>query len=113
MVVKMKSLKMKMSKSRSTKKNIVKKSKVSKKRYTGRRKYLSNGKKINTTRNVKKMRKIKKIMGGGDPCEYVKVEGIKLPDLTIPDQLAKVNNDCNSVTTPTGSPMVQHPNIGN
>jgi hypothetical protein len=110
MVVKMKSLKKKMSKSTSTKKNIVKKSKVSKKRYTGRRKYLSNGKKIKKTRNVKNM---KKIMGGGDPCEYVKVEGVTLPELTIPDQLAKLNNDCNSVTTPTGSPSAEHPNIGN
>ncbi len=104
MVTKMKT------KKTSIKKKIVKKSKVSKKRYTGRRKYLSNSKKIKKTRNLKKM---KKIMGGGDPCEYVKVEGVKLPDLTIPDQLAKLNNDCNSATSPTGSPMSQHPNIGN
>jgi len=122
MMIKSKSLKSKkksnssyklVSKNKSTKgkkMNRMNKKKVSKKKYTGRRKYLSNGKKINKTRNVKKMIKI---MGGGDPCEYVKVEGVTLPDLTIPDQLAKLNNDCNSVTTPTGSPMVQHPNIGN
>ncbi len=73
----------------------VKSRKVSKKRYTGRRKYF------------------KTVLKGGDPCEYVRVEGIKLPQLDIPDQLAKLNNDCNSVSTPTGSPAIQHPNIGN
>jgi hypothetical protein len=74
----------------------------SKKRYTGRRKYFTNGKK-----------RTLKVLKGGDACEYVKVEGIKLPQLEIPDQLAKLTNDCNSVTTPTGGPSVQHPNIGN
>ena len=86
------------------KKNSKSTKRVSKKRYTGRRKYFTNGKKI---------RKVRKILRGGDPCEYVNVEGIKLPQLDIPDQLAKLNNDCNTVTTPTGSPMGQHPNIGN
>lgn len=73
----------------------VKSRKVSKKKYTGRRKYF------------------KTVLRGGDPCEYVRVEGIKLPQLEIPDQLAKLNNDCNSISSPTGSPAVQHPNIGN
>lgn len=115
MVVKSRSLKSKkksnssyklVSKKKSTKGKKMNKTsksikKVSKKRYTGRRKYFTNG---------KKNRKVRKILGGGDPCEYVKVEGVELPDLTIPDQLAKLNNDCSSVTTPTGS---QHPNIDN
>ena len=79
------------------------KSVKSKKRYTGRRKYFTSG----------KGKKIKNVLKGGDPCEYVKVEGVKLPQLDIPDQLAKLNNDCNSVTSPTGSPAIQHPNIGN
>jgi hypothetical protein len=117
MMVKVKSLKAKSKKSNSSYKLVSKKkskkskqskqskqskmnkktskSVKSKKRYTGRRKYF------------------KTVLKGGDPCEYVKVEGVKLPQLDIPDQLAKLNNDCNSVTTPTGSPAVQHPNIGN
>ena len=104
-MVKVKSLKAKSKKSNSSYKLVSKKkskmnkktskSVKSKKRYTGRRKYF------------------KTVLKGGDPCEYVKVEGVKLPQLDIPDQLAKLNNDCNSVTTPTGSPAVQHPNIGN
>ena len=120
-MVKVKSLKSKSKKSNSSYKLVSKKKlkmnkksnkpvksrKVSKKRYTGRRKYFSD------FSNGKKIRKVGKILRGGDPCEYVKVEGIQLPQLDIPDQLAKLNNDCNSVSTPTGSPSVQHPNIGN
>ncbi len=74
--------------------------KVSKKKFTGRRKYFTNGKKKQL---------------GGDPCEYVKVEGVNLPQINIPDQYAKLNNDCDSAssTTSASALAVDHPNIRN
>ena len=49
-------------------------------------------------------------MKGGNDCNYLKVEGIDLPDLKINDQMALLNNDCKASTQPTLS-AGNHPHI--
>ena len=55
--------------------------------------------------SVKKM-----LQTGGEPCEYLKVQGMKLPELAIPDQYAKMYNSCEPVSA-TPAPGGMHPNM--
>ncbi len=55
--------------------------------------------------SVKKM-----LQTGGEPCEYLKVQGMQFPDLQIPDQYAKMYNNCDVVSS-TPAPGGMHPNM--
>jgi hypothetical protein len=65
-----------------------------------------NNKKNNKKHNNKHNNKLNNQRGG--ECEYIKVQGMTLPDLKIPDQYALLSENCQS--TPTQS-TVNHPNI--
>jgi hypothetical protein len=56
--------------------------------------------------SVKKMNQV----AGGEQCEYLKVQGMSLPDLSIPDQYAKMYNNCDPVNA-TPAPGGMHPNM--
>lgn len=56
--------------------------------------------------SVKKMNQV----AGGDQCEYLKVQGMTLPDLSIPDQYAKMYNNCDAVGA-TPAPGGMHPHM--
>ena len=56
--------------------------------------------------SVKKMNQV----AGGEPCEYLKVQGMQLPQLAIPDQYAKMYNSCEPVSV-TPAPGGMHPNM--
>jgi hypothetical protein len=58
----------------------------------------------------KKMSVKKITQTGGEPCEYLKVQGMQLPELQIPDQYAKMYNNCDAVSS-TPSPGGMHPNM--
>ncbi len=58
----------------------------------------------------KKMSVNKMTQRGGDKCEYLKVQGMNFPDLSIPDQYAKMYNNCDSVDV-TPAPGGMHPNM--
>jgi len=64
--------------------------------------------KMKKTKRGKKSKRSKKMKGGSE-CEYMKVEGVNLPDLKIDEQMALLNNDCKS-TQPT-LPFGNHPHI--
>jgi hypothetical protein len=50
----------------------------------------------------------------GGECEYLKVQGMTLPDLKIPDQYAALSDNCQSGPTPgPGGSTGLHPNISN
>ena len=49
-------------------------------------------KKQNKTKNLSKTLNKRKQNGG--ECQYLKVEGMKLPDLTIPDQYGLLFDNC-------------------
>ena len=54
----------------------------------------NNKNKLKSRKSVKKIsRKQKKHQKGGE-CQYLKVEGMKLPDLTIPDQYGLLFDNC-------------------
>lgn len=62
--------------------------------------------KKNSKRNNKSNNKRNKQRGG--ECEYLKVQGMTLPDLKIPDQYALLSENCQ---TTSNQAMVNHPNI--
>jgi hypothetical protein len=54
----------------------------------------NNKNKLKSRKSVKKIsRKQKKHQKGGE-CQYLKVEGMKLTDLTIPDQYGLLFDNC-------------------
>jgi len=58
-----------------------------------------------------KSRKSKKRQNGGE-CEYLKVQGIDLPDLKIPEQYALLNESCQPSTGGTNNGVLHgHPNM--
>jgi hypothetical protein len=69
--------------------------------------------KINTKRTRKTQKKLTKRMKGGfgevAGCDYMKVEGMKLPGLAIEDKIAFVDSSCKT-TTPTLA-AGNHPNL--
>lgn len=73
-----------------------------------------NSKRLRKTKKNRKNRVYKrKTVGGfgGVPgCDYLKVEGINLPGLTIQDQYAPLNNDCTPKPT---TQIPDHPNMSN
>ncbi len=64
-------------------------------------------KKLIKGRSRKSQRKHSRKQNGGE-CEYLKVQGMTLPDLKIPDQYALLSEDCQ---TTSNQAMVNHPNI--
>ncbi len=85
-----------------SKKNQTKKLKLKNRKLTKR------SKKMKKTKRGKKSKRSKKMKGGSE-CEYMKVEGVNLPDLKIDEQMALLNNDCKP-TQPT-LPFGNHPHI--
>ena len=58
------------------------------------KKHKSHKNKLKSRKSVKKIsRKQKKHQKGGE-CQYLKVEGMKLPDLNIPDQYGLLFDNC-------------------
>ena len=75
----------------NSKKLIKKNYKKNHKSYKSHKSYKN---KLKSRKSVKKIpRKQKKYQNGGE-CEYLKVEGMKLPDLTIPDQYGLLFDNC-------------------
>ena len=58
------------------------------------------------SKSQKKSRKQK----GGSECEYLKVEGINLPGLVIPEQYAFIDSNCQGSSNAVPS-ATSHPNI--
>ncbi len=78
----------------------------SKKRITRTRKGKAKGKSGSKRKgNGKKQR--------GGECDYLKVQGMTLPDLKIPDQYAALSDNCQSNPTPGPGSAGLHPNISN
>ncbi len=46
---------------------------------------------------------------GGSDCEYLKVEGMNLPGLVIPEQFAFIDSNCNPSSQVPSSTL--HPNL--
>ena len=73
----------------------------------------SKSKKQKKTKRLTKRRKHnnqRKRQYGGE-CEYLKVQGLTLPDLKIPDQFALISENCQPATT--DNVLDGHPNISN
>ncbi len=86
----------------SNKKNVSRKSKSKL-----QKKLKSNSKRLTRRRKQKT-----KSQHGGE-CEYLKVHGMTLPDLKIPDQFALISENCQPGTG-LGEPVLDgHPNISN
>jgi hypothetical protein len=62
------------------------------------------------SRKSRKSRKSKKRQNGGE-CEYLKVQGIDLPDLKIPEQYALLNESCQPSGGANNGVLHGHPNM--
>ncbi len=60
------------------------------------------------SRKITKRSKSRKMKGGNNNCEYLKVEGMDLPDLKIEQQMALLNSNCKPSTE---QPFGDHPHI--
>jgi sortase (surface protein transpeptidase) len=62
------------------------------------------------SRKSSKSRKSKKRQNGGE-CEYLKVQGVDLPDLKIPEQYALLNESCEPSGGANNAVLHGHPNM--
>jgi hypothetical protein len=62
------------------------------------------------SRKSSKSRKSKKRQNGGE-CEYLKVQGVDLPDLKIPEQYALLNESCEPSGDANNAVLHGHPNM--
>jgi hypothetical protein len=88
-----------MYKSKNSKVKITKRNQKSKSRKMTKR---------SKSRKMTKRSKSRKMKGGNNNCEYLKVEGMNLPDLKIDQQMALLNSNCKPSTEQT---FGDHPHI--
>jgi sortase (surface protein transpeptidase) len=62
------------------------------------------------SRKSGKSRKSKKRQNGGE-CEYLKVQGVDLPDLKIPEQYGLLNESCEPSGGANNEVLHGHPNM--
>ena len=65
--------------------------------------------KSKSQQKIKSQKKSRKQKGGSE-CEYLKVEGINLPGLVIPEQYAFIDSNCQGSSNAVPS-ATSHPNI--
>jgi len=97
--------KLEMYKSKNSKVKITKRNQKSKSRKMTKRNQKSKSRKMTKRSKRSKSRKMK---GGNNNCEYLKVEGMNLPDLKIDQQMALLNSNCKPSTEQT---FGDHPHI--